>query len=192
MEVVDVKKLETAVLYLQRITEGRNPVNNMPAEEDAIINNPNVLRCMYFVKEIMEEVLRNDGYIGRKPKAKKEKEADKLDFPVDCLAKFEYADYKSISRLTDQLNSYIDASKYKKISFRPIRQWLIDNGYLEEVPNEATGRRDVIATPKGLAMEIRNEESADTNGNKSRYAKYGKKAQEFIVANMDKILAKNS
>ena len=189
MEVVDVKKLETAVLYLQRITEGRNPVNNMPAEEDSIINNPNVLRCMYFVKEIMEEVLRNDGYIGKKPKAKKDKDADKLEFPVDCLSKYEYADYKSISRLTDQLNSYIDTSKYKKITFRPIRQWLIDNGYLEEVLSDTPGRYDIIATAKGIAIDLKNEERTDRDGNKFRYVKYGKSAQEFIVANMDKILA---
>ena len=190
MEVVDIKKLETAILYLQRITEGRNPVNNMPAEDDAIINNANVLRCMYFVKEIMEEVLRNDGYIGKKPNSKKVSNADKLDFPVECLSKFEYMEYKSITRLTEQFNSYIDTSKYKKITLYSIRQWLMDNGYLEEVLNATTGKNNVIATQKGLAMEIRNEESIDTNGNKSQYAKYGKKAQEFIVANMDKILAK--
>lgn len=67
MDVVDTKKLETAILYLQRITEGRNPVNNMPADEDSVIHNPNVVRCMLFMKEILEEVKRNDGYIGRKP-----------------------------------------------------------------------------------------------------------------------------
>lgn len=42
MEVVDTKKLETAILYLQRITEGHNPVNNMPAEEDSVLNNPDM------------------------------------------------------------------------------------------------------------------------------------------------------
>ena len=31
MEVVDKNKLETSILYLQRITEGKNPVNNLPA-----------------------------------------------------------------------------------------------------------------------------------------------------------------
>ena len=65
---IDIKKLDTAILYLQRIAEGNNPVNNMPAEEDSVLNNPNVIRCMYFVKEVLEEVKRNDGFIGKKPK----------------------------------------------------------------------------------------------------------------------------
>ena len=29
MESVDMKKLETAIIYLQRITEGNNPINNL-------------------------------------------------------------------------------------------------------------------------------------------------------------------
>ena len=44
---IDLKKLDTAILYLQRIADGNNPVNNMPAEDDSVLNNPNVIRCMF-------------------------------------------------------------------------------------------------------------------------------------------------
>ena len=60
MESVDMKKLETAIVYLQRISDGNNPINNLPADEDSVLNNPNVIRCMFFVKEILEEVKRNN------------------------------------------------------------------------------------------------------------------------------------
>lgn len=186
MEVVDVKKLETALQYIKRITEGKNPVNNMPAEDDSIINNPNVLRCMFFVKEVLEEVQKNEGYIGRKPK--KQKDADKEEFPVACLDKFEFVENKPISRFTDQLNSYIDTSIYKKVTYRQIRQWLIDNGYLKEVLNQDAGRTEFIATAKGSKLDIGTVTNVDANGRKSNYATYGKKAQEYVVANMDKIL----
>ncbi|CBK74998.1 hypothetical protein CIY_23470 [Butyrivibrio fibrisolvens 16/4] len=63
---IDINKLDTAILYLQRIADGKNPVNNMPAESDSVLNNPNVIRCMYFTKEILEEVKRNGGNIGKK------------------------------------------------------------------------------------------------------------------------------
>ena len=66
MELVEMKKLETAITYLQRMAEGNNPINNLPAEDDSVINNPNVIRCMFFVKDILEEVKRNDGYIGKR------------------------------------------------------------------------------------------------------------------------------
>lgn len=85
MESVDMKKLETAIVYLQRISDGNNPINNLPADEDSVLNNPNVIRCMFFVKEILEEVKRNNGYIG-----KKAKKSDRMDFPIEVLRSFIY------------------------------------------------------------------------------------------------------
>ena len=90
MEMVDIKKLETAILYIQRIVNGNNPVNNMPLEDDAVLNNQNVTRCMSFVKDVLEEIKKNDGYIGRKPRIKK------IDFPIQKLDSFEYKSDKTI------------------------------------------------------------------------------------------------
>ena len=56
MASVDMRKLDTAITYIQRIAEGCNPVNNMVAREDSVLNNPNVIRCMFFVKEILDEM----------------------------------------------------------------------------------------------------------------------------------------
>ena len=81
MGAVDTNKLETAILYLQRITEGKNPVNNMPAEDDSVINNPNVIRCMYFIKDVLEELKSNYGYIGRRPYTNRD--TNKSDYPLD-------------------------------------------------------------------------------------------------------------
>ena len=61
---IDLKKLETAITYVQRIAAGNNPVNNMPVEDDTVINDPNVIRCMYFVKDVLSEVYKNGGNIG--------------------------------------------------------------------------------------------------------------------------------
>ena len=63
MEQIDMNKLDIAIKYIQRIAEGNNPVSNTPVEEDAVLNNPNVIRCMFFVKEVLEEVRRNEGLI---------------------------------------------------------------------------------------------------------------------------------
>ena len=35
--------------------------NNKPTEEDSVLNNPNVIRCMYFVKEVLTAVKENSG-----------------------------------------------------------------------------------------------------------------------------------
>ncbi len=105
MESVDMKKLETAIIYLQRIVEGNNPINNLPVDEDSVLNNPNVIRCMFFVKDILEEVRKNNGYIG-----KKGKKSEKQEFPVEVLSRFSYREDQSISKLVAQINEDIDVN----------------------------------------------------------------------------------
>ena len=49
---IDQKKLDIAIAYISRMADGSNPVNNRPMPEHEILNDPNVIRCMFFVKEI--------------------------------------------------------------------------------------------------------------------------------------------
>lgn len=184
MEVVDTKKLETALLYLQRITEGRNPVNNMPAEDDSVINNPNVVRCMFFIKEVLEELKRNDGYIGRRPKANKD--STKMDYPIENLRNFVYTEDKPISKLVEQLNNTADMTVYKKLSYKPIIEWLKENGYLETKHTDQN-RTVTMPTEKGRSLGIRAEAR---HNEKTSYdlILYSEQAQKFIVENMDEIM----
>ncbi len=66
MKQFEQTKLEIAIKYMERIADGCNPVNNTPLEEDNVLNNPNVIRCMYFIKEVLEEVRNNNGIISGK------------------------------------------------------------------------------------------------------------------------------
>ena len=185
MEIVDTKKLETAILYLKRITEGHNPVNNMPVEDDSVINNPNVVRCMFFVKEVLEELKRNDGYIGRRPRTNKD--TGKQDYPLDALLDFHYTGDKSITKLVDQLNSLADMTIYKKITYPPITAWLKQNGYLADEQGAGNGKKRTITTDKGAEIGIKSEPRKDSKGVEYLYITYDRTAQELIVANMDKI-----
>ena len=66
MKQFDRAKLEVAIKYVERIADGCNPVNNVPLENDSVLNNPNIIRCMYFIKEVLEEVQINGGTVGGK------------------------------------------------------------------------------------------------------------------------------
>ena len=63
MEQIDLEKLEKALIYVDRIAEGRNPVYNLPADNDSVLNDPNVIRCMFFIKEVLTAVKNNGGKI---------------------------------------------------------------------------------------------------------------------------------
>ena len=70
MKQFDIEKLDKAIIYAERMADGRVPYSNQPTENE-VLNNPNVIRSMYFIKEVLEEVRANDGLVGRR--ARKEK-----------------------------------------------------------------------------------------------------------------------
>ena len=187
MEVVDTKKLEIAIQYLQRITEGHNPVNNIPVDDDSVIKNPNVVRCMLFIKEVLEEVKRNDGYIGRRPRTNRD--SSKQEYPLEALKEFRYSEDKSVTRLVDQINNLADMTVYQKITYIPITAWLKQNGYLGEEQTEENGKKRTVVTDKGREAGIKSELRRNAKDQEYVYITYGRTAQEFIVSNMDKILS---
>jgi len=101
----DINKLDTAMVYISRMADGRNPVNNEETD-DEIINNPNVIRCLHFVLDVLRETRENDGVIGRKISQQRE------PFPIEILGQFVYREDKSISRL---LNQFAEPAKDRNI-----------------------------------------------------------------------------
>ena len=180
----DLVKLEKAILYAQRIADGCNPVNNSPVEEDSVLQNPNVIRCMYFIKEVLEEVHKNKGYVGGKPK-----NSDKQPFPLDVRKLFAYKEDKAISRVVEQINEPLDEYTYQKLSYKTVMKWLIRQGYLHELAfDKFENKTFKVPTDKGLQLGIRTEERVRADGAGYVLTIYGQQAQEFIVDNLDAMI----
>ena len=177
-----MKKLNTAIIYVQRIADGNSPVNNLPAEEDSVLNNPNVIRCMYFIRDVLEEVKQNNGIVGRKAK-----NADKKPFPIEALASFVYAEDKAITKFVDQLNAGVDDNIYQQLSYKPIRDWMILGGLLQTETSQDTGKNITKPTEKGQQLGIYTEVRSGARGEYT-IVLYGKTAQEYLVQNMSKII----
>lgn len=58
-----------------------------------------------------------------------------MELPIETLKSFTYKEDKAISRFVDQLNEGVDDNIYKKLSYKPITQWLKLNGFLQEGNN---------------------------------------------------------
>ncbi|MCD8021345.1 MAG: hypothetical protein LUF92_17765 [Clostridiales bacterium] len=183
MEQIDTKRLETAIAYLQRIADGKNPVNNMPMEDDAVLNNPNVVRCMFFVKEVLEEVRRNEGFIGTKPK-----KPPKEDFPIEVLQTYAYRADQTITRFVAQLNEPVDTKIFQKLNFKTITDWLKENDYLTVEQNQEYGKKRTVPTEKGMQIGLSSEERVSFQGVKYLAVIYGEQAQEFVVAHIKEML----
>ena len=180
MAEFDSIKLEKAIEYVKRMAEGKNPVNNEMVEEDSVINNPNVIRCLYFIEEVLKEVQKNNGKVKTKSKRK--------EFPLEHLNNYKYQKNLPISVFTEKLNEGLDKQEYNRVGYNRIKKWLTTMGYIEIVENAEWNNKQTIPTEKGKSIGIYLEERTSSSGNVYHVVMYNKIAQEFIISNMRNIL----
>lgn len=180
---IDMQKLEVAMKYIERIADGRNPVNNKPAEEDSALNNPNVIRCMYFVKEVLAAVKENDGIIGGRVSKQ-----PKSSFPFECLSGFKYEDDTSIAHFMNRLKGLASNPNVRGIGTKPVTDWLKRQGYLVDVQDKYTGKHYSEVTELGKDFGLYMQERTSTYGQSYRIVMYSQKAQEFIAMHLEQIV----
>lgn len=182
MMQVDMNKLEVALKYVDRMADGKNPVKNIAAEDDSVLNNPNVIRCMYFIKEVLAAVKDNDGIIaGKAPKA------PKTPFPFECLSGFQYVEDTTISHFLGQLKALAQDPNVKGIKIKTVTEWLTLRGYLIYVQDKYTGKMQAEVTEAGVGFGLYMNERTSMRGETYKSIMYSQKAQEFIAANLEKI-----
>lgn len=182
MKIMDSQKLDKAIIYVDRIANGFNPVNNHSIENDSVLNNPNVIRCMYFIKDVLKEVQKNGGVIGKKVKIEKE------PFDFQILDKYVYIEDKSITKILRQINEYIENPNMEHINCRKITAWLKENNYIIHDKIEEFGIVGSVVTDKGKNIGMYNDVKT-INDRTYLAVMYNKKAQEFIIHNLKDILS---
>ena len=181
MKQFDQTKLDVAIKYVERLADGCNPVNNVPLENEDILNNPNIIRCMYFIKDVLEEVRRNGGVIGGKAG-----KAPTFPFPKEVLDEFAYTEDKSITHVLNQIYEPIADMNVKKISVTKVTAALKEEGYLLDEPNPETGKTRKIPSAKGKQLGIYLVER-EYNGRMYESVTYNKNAQEYVVGLIRKL-----
>ncbi len=179
---IDQAKLDIAIKYVERIADGCNPVNNVPLENDDILNNPNIIRCMYFIKDVLKEVRSNGGIIG----GRSGKEPV-LPFPIEILDKFTYIEDKSITHVLNQIYEPIAGLNVKKVSVTKVTAALKEEGYLLEEPNPETGKTRKVPSAKGEELGIYMIER-EYNGRMFQSITYNRNAQEYVVKLIRKLV----
>ena len=180
MEQIDLKKLNIAIEYTRRMTEGKNPVNNQFLEEESSLKDANVLRCMNFVEDVLIKIRDNNGYIGRIPKSVK--------FPYEVLGNFQYTADVGISIFVEQINKLAGNERGKKILAGDVTKALRRKGYLMEEENKAFENTHLVPTQKGREIGIYTEEKISAKGNSYLRVLYNEQAQKFLIENLQTLL----
>ena len=182
MKQFDIEKLDKAIIYTARMADGRVPYSNQPTENE-ILNNPNVIRSMYFIKEVLEEVRANDGVVGRRTRKAKTPAAA---FPFDVMERFEYQSDKSISYLLGQFKELADDPDVKIISAQKVNKWLEAKGFITKAVVNDSGRESWVPTDKGASLGLTTERRGEP-GREYILTIYTKPAQVFLANNLKRI-----
>ena len=181
MKEFDLNRLKVASVYIGRMADGRNPASNQPVE-DEILNNPNVIRCLHFVREVLEEVSANHGIVGKQYVRKKE------PFPVEVLRQFAYRRDKPISHVLKQMEEPVEGRDFRRLNASGVNKQLGAQGYIEKRVLEESGRECWFPTDRGEAEGMYIQKNGDP-GREYVTIMYNEKGQRFLVSFVERMLS---
>lgn len=177
--MTELDTMKRAQMYVQKMAEGINPLTDEAIEDSDMVNNVRISRCLYYVSDILKQVIANNGVVGSKPSSNipffitDEQRAQLVPFGRPVFAK----------ELVEKINEITAENRCKKFAARWITEYFVSLGMLEEVYNGKT------ATESGKEFGIITESRISMRGSEYPVNKYTPDAQRFILDNLDVILA---
>lgn len=180
--MADLEKIAYAKIFIDKMANGINPIDDSQIPENDLINNVRISRCLFFVSSVLGDIGDNGGI--QKPK-KKRKDLFKLS--EDSISNFPLSDTPlPVSQISAYFNEHIDVETMKKFPVTAITNWLLQHGYLTEL-EKGNGRHYKMPTEKGVQIGITTEQRFGQNGSYIAIL-YGIEAQKLILENLLNII----
>jgi len=177
--MTSIEKTMQAQMYIDKLANGINPITNLEVPEGECINDVRISRCLFFVSDILNQIVDNNGN-------------KKLPFQIsdEQLSRYEFSDDPiPITEIVQRINYLADSPLMKKLTYNNIASYLENYGYLELTTQE-DGKSARRPTDKGISLGIVVEERFGKNG--VHYVNgYNVEAQRFIIDNFQSILEFN-
>lgn len=172
--MTELEKMVRARDYVRALADGFDPLTGEELPEDCAYNNVRLSRCMFYVAEVLGEVIANGGEVGSR--AKKQK-VQYVPMQEDVTTLKPNADSMAITRFIEFLQMQLGDER-GKMSREPIVTWLVKNNLLREHQTEKGTRR--YASESGTAIGIQNVDRVGKQGNYTAVY-YNTAAQQIII-----------
>ena len=176
--MAEVEKLLKAKFYCEKLANGIDPISDKAMPFDTVLNQVQLARLFFFLTEYIGEEL--------KPTRKSRTSPSKLPFLI-CradLSSVEISPYPiSISEFSRRVNEHVQEESRQFSHNWPI-EWLLTAGFLIMSESDSTK----LPTDAGKKIGISNE-TRKGQYKEYRVTLYNKDAQQFLIDNMDSILA---
>ncbi len=177
---IDIKLIAHAKDYIDDLARGVNPLSKEFIDDNEIINNVKISRCLFYVSDILEAVIEGGGV--KKPKKLK---PELFNLQMLELDNYEYLNQPiTISVIARRINE-LKPENMEKLKVTAITNWLVDINMLSVV--QMNGKNHKHPTANGESIGITMEKREGQYG--SYYAVlYNELAQRFIIDNLSAII----
>ena len=178
---MDLQHVERARIYMQKLANGINPLDDSPVPEQELINHVRLSRCFFFVADVLGQILA-EGSVAPKRVTKRP-----FDLPLELRDAFNFSQEPiTISEITRRINDLIDQNGMKKLTVTSLTGWLKEIGLLQ-LQVDANGKSRTMPTEQGQGMGIR---TMERNGRYGSYTAvmYELPAQRFVLDNLDDVI----
>ncbi len=182
--MTELDKLIRAESYIRKMANGINPITDETAADDDMVNNVRVTRCLYYVSDILRQVIANNGVVEKKPSGS----GKKVDFYMTDeqranLVEFDHPVF--LRELVDEINRLTEANHCKKFAARWIRAYLVSIGLLVADADFVSK----YATEEGVNLGIIPELRQSQQSMREYWVnQYSPEAQRFLIDNIDTIV----
>ncbi len=180
--MTELEKMQRAQMYIDKMANGINPLDETSVADDDLINNVRISRCLFYVSDILKQVIENGGNVSRK----KEKKAP-FNITPKQIQSFSYSDTPlTVSEIARRIDEIANDGSMKRFSYKYITDFLISTDLLKSVTKE-DGKKEKRPTPSGMSMGIITEKRINDNG-EYNIVLYNETAQHFIIDNIYAII----
>ena len=181
--MTELEIMQHAKTYIDKMANGIDPVTDREAAETDVINNVRVSRCLFYVSDILRQVIENGG-TAPKPKIKKEP----FRLTDEQLAGFRYSETPiSVTEITKRFNELADGEGHVQLKHTQLTAWLLEIGALSTV-TRTDGKTAKEPTAHGITLGIITEQRTGQYGTYTAVL-YDRNAQRFLVDHLAAILA---
>lgn len=166
---------------MDKLAQGSDPIMGDELPEDSVLNQVRLARCFFYVSGILQQVIDNGGYVGRKPKKGEFVLTQKMLHLSPSKRPLR------ISEFAEMLAAAADDPNAKRPKTTVITDWLISKGFMKKT-------MDPEGKPKRLPTEIGKQIGLSTGTRQGQYGEYlavyySQEAQQFLLDHLEEIFA---
>ena len=174
------EKMEKAMLVLSKMAKGVDPLTGKVIKEDSFLNDPEIIRCFYFINEVLENV-KNGTYA-------RNHSLPHFIISPEQKGMISLREGKiGVTEFSKQVNLCINPAVSRKLTGVELNKKLKKLGVLGEENNPATGRtRTTINADSGrYGFEL---ESRSFNGTEYEMVVMNNSGKQYVLDHLEEIM----